>query len=74
MVQYPIMEKSTACAVVLRKPIPGGIQMKDKRYRKFYLCSLAAIVAVSAYPIYMGIVAVVETLQNGAIPLERYPK
>lgn len=48
--------------------------MKDKRYRKFYLCSLAAIVAVSAYPIYMGIVAVVETLQNGAIPLERYPK
>lgn len=48
--------------------------MKSKSYRKFYLFSLAGTIAVSAYPIYMGIVAVGEMLQNGAIPLERYPK
>lgn len=55
-------------------PRSGGIQMKDKRYRKFYLFSLAGIIAVSAYPIYMGILAVGEMLRNGAVPLERYPK
>jgi len=48
--------------------------MKDKSYRKFYLFSLAGVTALSAYPIYMGILAVNEMLRNGAIPMERYPK
>lgn len=50
------------------------MQMKDKSYRKFYLFSLAGVTALSAYPIYMGILAVNEMLRNGAIPMERYPK
>lgn len=48
--------------------------MKDKSYRKFYLFSLAGVIAASAYPIYMGILAVSEMLHNGFIPMERYPK
>ena len=48
--------------------------MNDKSYRKFYLFSLAGVTALSAYPIYMGILAVNEMLRNGAIPMERYPK
>ena len=48
--------------------------MKDKSSRKFYLFSLAGVTALSAYPIYMGILAVNEMLRNGAIPMERYPK
>lgn len=50
------------------------MQMKDKSYLKFYLFSLAGVTALSAYPIYMGILAVNEMLRNGAIPMERYPK
>ena len=48
--------------------------MKDSKYRKFYLLSLVAVIAVSAYPLYMGIRVLVKMAQNGAVPLEEYPK
>lgn len=48
--------------------------MNRKRYRRFYFFSLLGVLAASFYPICMGIRVVNETLQNGAVPLERYPK
>lgn len=48
--------------------------MNIKKYRKFYLLSLLGVLAASFYPIYMGVRVVGEMLQNGAVPLESYPK
>ena len=48
--------------------------MRDPKYKKFYLISLAAVIAVSAYPIYMGVRFLIEMISNGAVPLESYPK
>lgn len=48
--------------------------MNEKNSRRFYFFSLAAVMAVSAYPIYMGARVVGEMLRNGAVPLESYPK
>lgn len=48
--------------------------MEKKKWKKFYIYSLVGIMAVSSYPIYMGVRVVGEMLQNGSIPLESYPK
>jgi len=36
--------------------------------------SLAAVIVASAYPLYMGICVIIKMVQNGAVPLEEYPK
>jgi hypothetical protein len=43
-------------------------------YRKFYLLSLIAILLISIYPIYMGIVTLVNYLQYGSIAAADYKK
>ena len=48
--------------------------MKNKEYRRFYLLSLALIVLLSAYPIYMGVKVAIEYLSNGYIFNTDYPK
>ena len=42
--------------------------------KKSWLLSLAIAVAVSAYPLYMGMSVIFKMARNGAIPLEEYPK
>lgn len=49
-------------------------EMNNKFFRRFYLVSLAIVIAASFYPIYMGIQAAAEMFSNGAIPMEHYPK
>lgn len=48
--------------------------MNVKKYRVFYFLSLLGVVAASFYPILMGVRVISETLKNGAVPLESYPK
>jgi len=46
----------------------------ENKYKKFYLLSLAILVLLSIYPIYMGISVLVQYFQNGFIPSESYPR
>ena len=48
--------------------------MSNANYKKYYWYSLAVAVAVSAYPLYMGIIVITKMVQNGAVPIEEYPK
>lgn len=48
--------------------------MNAKKYRAFYFLSLLGVLAASFYPILMGVRVISETLKNGAVPLESYPK
>lgn len=48
--------------------------MNTKKYRKFYIVSLAGIIMASFYPLYMGVGLVNKMLRYGAAPLEEYPK
>lgn len=48
--------------------------MSNKRYGRYYILSLAAVIAASAYPIYMGICVLLQTVREGAVPVENYPK
>ena len=48
--------------------------MNVSKYRKCWLLCLAAAAAASAYPLYMGIRVIIRMVQNGAVPLEEYPK
>lgn len=48
--------------------------MNAKKYRVFYFLSLLGVIAASFYPILMGVRVISETLKNGAVPLESYPK
>ncbi len=48
--------------------------MSNANYKKYCWYSLAAIVAISAYPLYMGISVIVKMARNGAVPIEEYPK
>lgn len=52
----------------------GGYFMKNKTLRKYYIFSCIGIIALSFYPLLMGIRTVSEMLQNGAVPIEKYPK
>lgn len=48
--------------------------MKDSKYRRYTLLSLAVIMTASAYPLYMGASVFTKMAKNGAVPLEEYPK
>lgn len=47
--------------------------MKNK-YRAFYIFSLAILILLSAYPIYMGATAFLQYFGNGVVAAEKYPK
>lgn len=47
---------------------------KRSCYKKFFSLSVAIVGGASLYPVYMGIYLLKEMLQNGAVPLECYPK
>ena len=48
--------------------------MDRSKYLKRYLFSLVLVLAASVYPLYMGGSVLVKMMQNGAVPLEEYPK
>jgi hypothetical protein len=48
--------------------------MSNTNYKKYCWYSLAVAVAVSIYPLYMGISVITKMVQNGAVPIEEYPK
>lgn len=48
--------------------------MNHRHFRRFYLFSFVCVTAASFYPIYMGVQVIKAMLQNGAVPIERYPK
>ncbi len=48
--------------------------MSKASYKKYCWCSLAAVTALSAYPLHMGASVLVKMAQNGAVPIEEYPK
>lgn len=48
--------------------------MSNANYKKYCWYSLAVAVAVSIYPLYMGISVITKMVQNGAVPIEEYPK
>lgn len=52
----------------------GGYFMKTKTLRNYYVFSCLGIIALSIYPLLMGVRTVSEMLQNGAVPIENYPK
>ena len=48
--------------------------MSNANYKKYCWYSLAVAVAVSIYPLCMGISVIVKMVQDGAVPIEEYPK
>ena len=48
--------------------------MRNASYKKYCRYSLAAVIAISVYPLYMGVCVLVKMAQNGAVPVEEYPK
>jgi len=43
-------------------------------YKKFYLLSIIGILAISAYPLYMGTVTISDYMRNGSIDVSDYQK
>jgi hypothetical protein len=48
--------------------------MENKRFERFYFCSLIAVSLASFYPIYMGISVVADMIKHGTVYAEDYPK
>lgn len=48
--------------------------MKDKDFKKYYLCSLAGVLIASFYPIWMGVKVVSDMIRHGTVYAEDYPK
>lgn len=48
--------------------------MKDKDFKKYYLCSFAGVLIASFYPIWMGIKVVSDMIRHGTVYAEDYPK
>lgn len=48
--------------------------MKNRALRNYYIFSCIGIIALSFYPLLMGVYTVSEMLRNGAVPMEKYPK
>ncbi len=48
--------------------------MKDKVFKRYYLCSLAGVLIASFYPIWMGVKVVSDMIKNGTVYAEDYPK
>lgn len=46
----------------------------EKKLRNYYVLSSIGIIVLSFYPLFMGIRTVLEMIQNGAVPIEKYPK
>lgn len=44
------------------------------KYKNFYFLSLLAVILVSAYPVYMGVVTLASYYQNGYIAAADYKK
>lgn len=48
--------------------------MKDKSFKRYYLCSLVGVLIASFYPIWMGIKVVSDMIRHGTVYAEDYPK
>ena len=48
--------------------------MKDKSFKRYYLCSLVGVLIASFYPIWMGIKVVSDMICHGTVFAEDYPK
>lgn len=48
--------------------------MRNKNLEKYYLFSVAGILAASAYPLYMGVRVVSDMITTGTVMKEDYPK
>lgn len=48
--------------------------MKDKSFKRYYLCSLAGVLIASFYPIWMGVKVVADMIRFGTVYAEDYPK
>ena len=48
--------------------------MKDKDFKKYYLCSFAGVLIASFYPIWMGVKVVSDMIRFGTVYAEDYPK
>lgn len=48
--------------------------MKNIKYRNYYIISLASIIILSIYPIFMGMSVICDMLSNGTVLAENYPK
>ncbi|MBO5967135.1 MAG: hypothetical protein J6S14_01400 [Clostridia bacterium] len=48
--------------------------MKDKSFKRYYLCSLVGVLIASFYPIWMGIKVVSDMIRFGTVYAEDYPK
>ena len=48
--------------------------MKDKSFKRYYLCSLAGVLIASFYPIWMGVKVVSDMIRHGTVYAEDYPK
>lgn len=48
--------------------------MKDKCFKRYYLCSLAGVFIASFYPIWMGVKVVADMIRFGTVYAEDYPK
>ena len=48
--------------------------MKDKSFKRYYLCSLAGVLIASFYPIWMGVKVVSDMIRFGTVYAEDYPK
>lgn len=48
--------------------------MKDKSFKRYYLCSLVGVLIASFYPIWMGINVVSDMIRHGTVFAEDYPK
>ena len=48
--------------------------MKNKKLTAYWLCSLAGVLILSCYPLFMGARVLSDTLRNGTVFKENYPK
>ena len=48
--------------------------MKNKHLTTYWLCTLAGFLIASCYPLYMGARVISDTVSNGAVLKENYPK
>lgn len=48
--------------------------MKDKSFKRYYLCSLVGVLIASFYPIWMGIKVVSDMIRFGTVYADDYPK
>ncbi len=48
--------------------------MEQKKFRRYWLLALLGVLAISAYPIYMGFSVIHDMSAHGFVPRARYPK